>query len=65
MTDLTKKELALLAVTKFLPQIGAKYQLTALPVGVSHEEIVRGTPEGSGAYRAGQGNLEKALRSMP
>ncbi len=65
LTDLTKKELALLAVTRFLPQIGAKYQLTALPAGVSHEEIVRGTPEGSGAYAAGQGNLEKALRSMP
>jgi hypothetical protein len=65
MTDLTKQELPLLAVTKFLPKIQERYQLTALPDGVSHEEIIRGTPEGSGDYKPGQGNLENALRSMP
>ena len=65
LTELTKRELPLLAVNNFLPKIALRYQLTALPAGVGHEEIVRGTPEGSGNYQAGQGNLEKALRSMP
>ena len=59
LTDLTKKEQALLAVTRFLPQIGTKYQLTALPAGVSHEEIIRGTPEGPGDYRPGRATWKR------
>ena len=62
---LTKHEAQLAAVTRFLPKIQQLYQLTALPAGVGHEEIIRGTPTDSGDYKAGQGNLEKALRSLP
>ena len=62
---LTKQEAQLAAVTRFLPKIQQLYQLTALPAGVGHEEIIRGTPTDSGDYKAGQGNLEKALRSLP
>ena len=62
---LTEQESQLLAVTRYLPRIQTIYQLTALPAGVTHEEIIRGTPEGSGDYQPGQGNLEQALRSLP
>lgn len=63
--ELAKKEAKLQSVTKFLPQVQMLYQLTALPPGVSHEEIIRNAPEDSGDYKKGQGNLEKALRSIP
>jgi len=65
MAALTKREEQLAAVTRFLPKIQQLYQLTAMPAGVEHEEIIRGTPTDSGTYKAGQGNLEKALRSLP
>ncbi len=65
MAALTKQEAQWAAVTRFLPKIRQLYQLTALPAGVEHEEIIRGTPTDSGKYKAGEGNLEKALRSLP
>jgi len=65
MTVLSTQEAQLATVTRYLPKIQQLYQLTALPVGVEHEEIIRGTPTNSGNYQAGQGNLEKALRSLP
>lgn len=65
MAALTKQEAQWAAVTSFLPRIQQLYQLTALPAGVVHEEIIRGTPTDSGKYKAGEGNLEKALRSLP
>ena len=65
MAVLTKQETQVAAVSRYLPKIQQLYQLTALPAGVEHEEIIRGTPTDSGNYQAGQGNLEKALRSLP
>jgi len=65
MTVLTEQETQLATVTNYLPKIQQLYQLTELPPGVGHEEIIRGTPTDSGDYQAGQGNLEKTLRSLP
>ena len=65
MAALTKPESQWATVSRYLPKIQQLYQLTALPAGVGHEEIIRGTPTDSGQYKAGQGNLEKALRSLP
>jgi hypothetical protein len=62
---LAKQEAQLSTVTRYLPKIQKLYQLTALPPGVEHEEIIRGTATDSGDYQPGQGNLEKALNSLP
>jgi hypothetical protein len=64
--QLTTKEGQLQAVTTFLPKVRQLYQVTLIdPAAVEHEEIIRGTRTDSGDYRAGQGNLEKALKSIP
>lgn len=65
MAELEKREARLQSVLNFMPNIQQLYQLTALPPGVTHEDIIRGTPADSGDYKKGQGNLEKALTSMP
>ena len=63
---LAKRDLQLQSVTSFLPKLRELYQVTLLdPKAVGHEEIIRGTHADSGPYKAGQGNLEKALRSVP
>jgi len=64
--QLAKRALQLQSVTGFLPNLRGLYQITILdPKAVGHEEVIRGTHADSGAYKAGQGNLEKALRSVP
>jgi len=65
MTDLIAQETTWLSVMKYLPKVREIYQLTALDSPVKHEEIIRNADTGSGEYHQGQGNLERALRSIP
>jgi len=66
LEQLTKRETRVQAVDKFLPTVRKLYQVVTLdPDTVGHEEIIRGTRTDSGDYKAGQGNLEKGLRSLP
>ena len=52
-------------VARYTAKLLAHYQTTLLdPSTVEHEEIIRGTSAGSGAYQQGQGNLERALTSL-
>ena len=62
---LAKQESQLQSVTTFLPAVRQLYQVFVVDPAIEHEEIIRGAPTGSGAYKPGQGNLEKALRSIP
>ncbi len=64
--ELTQKESRLQSVNKFLPTVRQLYQVTRIDESqVSHEEIIRGASAKSGAYKPGQGNLEKALKTIP
>ncbi len=64
--QLAKQESQLQSVTKFLPTVRKLYQVTSVGSDtLEHEEIIRGAPTGSGDYKASQGNLEKALKSIP
>jgi hypothetical protein len=64
--ELTQKESRLQAVQKFLPIVRPLYQVTRIDESqVRHEEIIRGASAKSGAYKPGQGNLEKALQTIP
>jgi len=64
--ELTKRESQLQSVTAFLPTVRQLYQVTPIDADtLEHEEIIRGAREGSGDYQPGQGNLEKALKSIP
>ena len=63
---LAKRESQLESVNKFLPVVRQLYQVTRIDKDtLEHEEIIRGAREGSGDYKPGQGNLEKALKSIP
>ena len=64
--QLAKRESQLQSVTAFLPTVRWLYQVTRIDSDtLGHEEIIRGARTGSGDYKPGQGNLEKALRSIP
>jgi hypothetical protein len=63
---LAKRESQLESVTAFLPKVRWLYQVTRVDEdALKHEEIIRGARTGSGDYKPGQGNLEKALRTIP
>jgi hypothetical protein len=64
--ELAKRESQLQSVTAFLPTVRQLYQVTRIDEDtLGHEEIIRGARTGSGDYKPGQGNLEKALKSIP
>jgi hypothetical protein len=64
--ELAKRESQLQSVTAFLPTVRQLYQVTPIDADtLEHEEIIRGVREGSADYQPGQGNLEKALKSIP
>ena len=64
--QLAKRESQLQSVTAFLPKVRWLYQVTRIDKDtLEHEEIIRGARTGSGDYKPGQGNLEKALRTIP
>jgi hypothetical protein len=64
--QLAKRESQLQSVAAFLPKVRWLYQVTRIDSDtIGHEEIIRGARTGSGDYKPGQGNLEKALRTIP
>ena len=64
--QLAKRESQLQSVTAFLPTVRWLYQVTRIDADtLEHEEIIRGARTGSGDYKPGQGNLEKALKTIP
>ncbi len=64
--QLAKRESQLQSVTAFLPTVRWLYQVTRIDEdALEHEEIIRGARTDSGDYKPGQGNLEKALKTIP
>lgn len=63
---LAKRQAQVDAVTAFLPNVRDLYRVTLTDEAVAgHEDIIRGAHADSGDYQPGQGNLEKALHTIP
>jgi len=66
MVELRDKQQVWDAVNRFVPKLRSIYRVEVVnPDAVEHEEIIRGTKTSKAQYVDGEGNLERALRSLP